>query len=104
VPLGAPISPYFKVSSAVCNHQLNFASERLLNVVRLKCNGIFCNSCCEGTTQFCLELGKTASKAEDTEPEFAVLNLKSNSSLSSGNLHPHHARRGEASHSNFKSI
>jgi len=54
--------------------------------------------------KFCLELGKTASKAEDTEPEFAVLNLKSNSSLSSGNLHPHHARQGEESNSNFKNI
>ena len=52
--------------------------------------------------KFYLEFKKTALKAEDTEPAFAVLNLKSNSSLSSGNLHPHHSRRGEASQFEFQ--
>jgi len=43
--------------------------------------------------KFCLELGKTALKVEDTEAEFAVLTLKSSNSLSSGKFHPHHVRQ-----------
>jgi len=52
--------------------------------------------------KFCLEHGKTALKAEDMEPEFAVLTLKSSNSLSSGKLHPHHVWRGETSQFKFQ--
>jgi hypothetical protein len=42
--------------------------------------------------KFRLKIGKTASKTQETEPEFAVVILKSSSSLPRRNPRPHHVQ------------